>query len=61
MLSDSQVRFLADILNAVGQVSLASLVMPYFVFGLGIRFVVAGTVATLGSWIMGFYILREIK
>lgn len=30
MLSDSQLKFLADVLVTIGEVSLASLIIPYF-------------------------------
>lgn len=61
MLSDSQLRLLADILVAVGQVSLASLVIPYFVESVGSEFLTLGILATTGSWIGGLVITREVK
>ena len=61
MLSDSQIKFLADILNAVGQVSLASLVMPYFTSGLSMGFITTGIAATLTCWIGGLILTKDIK
>ncbi len=59
MLSENQLKFVADVLDSIGQVSLASLVLPYFISGLNTRLVIAGILATLGSWFIGLAITKK--
>ncbi|MBI3335106.1 MAG: hypothetical protein HY001_01235 [Candidatus Portnoybacteria bacterium] len=61
MFSDAQLRFLADVCVALGQISFASLVIPYFVSGLGASFLASGTVLGLGFLIVGLFLAKRIK
>ena len=62
MLSGSQLKFLADMLITVGEVSLASLIIPYFTSsGFQTNLSVWGIITTASSWIIGFIISKNAK
>ncbi len=61
MLTNEQLKFLADVSVAAGQVFLASLVIPYFVSNIGSRFFLFGIIFAMGSWTIGLFIIRGIK
>lgn len=61
MLSSSQLKFVVDVLVTIGEVSLASLVIPYFISsGLSVSQLVVGFLAFMGSWILGLVVARKI-
>jgi|GEM_PF-3333791 hypothetical protein len=61
MLPPGQLKFLTDVLVAVGEVSLASLIIPYFVSAdAGASFFAWGVIVAAASWIMGFVISGRI-
>jgi len=60
MLSNSQLKLLADILVALGQIFFASLVLPYFITGLGVLFLLSGILLTFGSWILCLIIIKNV-
>lgn len=62
MLSDSQLKFLADVLITIGEVSLASLIIPYFISsGFEPIIFVWGIIATTSVWTGGLIISKNIK
>lgn len=62
MISDSQLKFIADVMITIGEVCFASLVIPYFtVSGLNQNQFIGGLLATLGSWIIGSVVIKNIK
>lgn len=61
MLSDSQLKFIADVLVSLSQIFFASLVIPYIISGTVINFLVPGLLLTAGSWIMGLFILKDVN
>lgn len=61
MLSGSQMKFIADVFVTIGEVSLASLVIPYFTSsGLNFDQLVSGILAIMISWIFGLVAARNI-
>lgn len=61
MLSSSQLKFVVDVLVTIGEISLASLVVPYFISsGLSVGQLVVGFFAFMGSWILGLVVARKI-
>ncbi|MEK7090534.1 MAG: hypothetical protein AAB930_03020 [Patescibacteria group bacterium] len=62
MLSESQLKFLTDVLITIGEVSLASLIIPYFTsFGFEPTTFIWGIIATASVWISGLIISKNIK
>lgn len=61
MLSDSQLKFLADVLVTIGEVSLVSLVIPYFVSSeLNPSQLLIGFFTIIVSWILGLVVVKNI-
>ena len=62
MLSESQLKFVADILLTIGEVSLVSLIIPYFISSeLNLAIFSSGLVTTAVVWVIGLIIMRDIK
>lgn len=62
MLSESQLKFLADVLITIGEVSLASLIIPYFTAsGFELTIFMWGIIATASVWTGGLIISKNIK
>ena len=62
MLSESQLKFLTEILVTIGEVSLASLIIPYFTSsGFEPITFVWGVIATASVWTGGLIISKNIK
>jgi len=60
MLSSSQLKFLTDVLVTVSEVSLASLVIPYFTsLGLNVGQFVIGLIAFMGSLILCLVVAKN--
>lgn len=54
-------KFVTDVLVTVGEVSLASLVIPYFTsFDLSVSHLVIGIFTILSSWILGLVVIKNI-
>jgi len=61
MISESQLKFIADVLVTIGEVCLVALVVPYFMAGgSNPGLFTWGATATIGSWIIGFIISKHI-
>ena len=50
MLSDAQIKLMADMLLGAGHVFLASLVLPYFTGDFSTVHFLAGTILIVGAW-----------
>ena len=62
MLSESQLKFITDVLITIGEISLASLVIPYFSgSGLQPAAFIWGMTATVDAWIFGLVMSYYIK
>ena len=62
MVSDSQLKFIADILITIGEVCFASLIIPYLTMsGLNPNQFIGGLIATFGSWIIGLVVIKNIS
>jgi len=59
MLSDSQLKLIADILVATGQVILASLVIPYFTGVASFALLTSGLILTLAPWSLALLITKD--
>jgi len=59
-LSNSQLRFVSDVLVSMGQVFMASLVVEYFIRSLEAGFLFSGIVLTLACWTMGLIITNKV-
>lgn len=54
-------KFITDVLVTVGEISLASLVIPYFTLsGLNISQFVIGLIAFTGSLILGLVVAKNV-
>ena len=61
MLSGAQLRFLSDVLVAIGQVAFASLIIPYFIGGFEQGLLISGLFLTIGAWITGLIITKNYQ
>lgn len=62
MVSESQIKFLTDILVVIGEIALASLVVPYITSSEPQpNFFVSGLAITAASWLVGLGISKNIK
>ncbi|OHA26398.1 MAG: hypothetical protein A3D52_03225 [Candidatus Taylorbacteria bacterium RIFCSPHIGHO2_02_FULL_44_36] len=62
MLSDSQLRFIAEMLSNIGLVFFASMVVPFFISAeISWGYLLSGSLLSLGSWLFGLIIIREVK
>jgi len=62
-LTDSQLDKLSDLLISIGQVLLASVVIPFF-FGIDrieSTVIPSGVVLMLGSWVLSLLVIRKVK
>lgn len=62
MLSESQLKFITDVLITIGEVSLASLVIPYVITSaLSPDLFIAGLAGMVGSWVLGIAISKNLN
>lgn len=64
ILTDSQLKILADIGVAVGQISVASMILPFVVPVIDeskTSMIILGAGITLGSWFMSLLVVRKAK
>ncbi len=61
MVSESQLKFIADVLITISEVCLVALVVPYITArGGDSALFMWGAIATTGSWLIGFVISKNI-
>jgi len=63
-LSDAQLKVLADIGIAAGQLSSASMILPFVVPGIdrtAIPLIIIGASVTVGAWLFSAIIVRKVK
>ena len=61
MLSGSQLKFITNVLVTIGEIALASLVIPYFTSSeLGVTQLMVGLVAFMGSFVLGLVVAKSI-
>lgn len=58
-LTDNQLKFISDILVAMSQVSIGSLVLEFFIKNLEPKFLVFGIVVTIVCWSFGLFINKK--
>jgi len=64
LLTDPQLKILADIGIAVGQLSAASMAVPFVVPGLDktkLHLIALGLLVTLSSWLLSVLVVRKVK
>jgi hypothetical protein len=60
-LSNSQLKFISDVLVSLGQVFVASLIVEYFIRSMDISFLFLGIFLTLGCLVFGLFINKNIN
>lgn len=58
-LSNSQLKFISDVLVAMSQISVGSMVLEYFVKNLNPSFLIFGIIMSLACWIFGLFINKK--
>lgn len=63
MVTESQLKFIADVLVTTGELCLASLVIPYLTSasGLSVSQFIVGIIGAATSWIMGLIVIKNTK
>lgn len=64
LLTDSQLKIIADIGIAAGQLSAASMILPFILPGLDqtkTHVVVLGILLTCGFWLLSIFTVRKVR
>ena len=61
MLSDAQIKLMADMFLGAGQVFLASLVIPYFIADFSTLHFFAGTILVISAWSSALLLTKSLS